>query len=136
MPYTAGSLRTYGAQNARREVVTLDVVLTFTGGAYAVTDGDGVISVTDVGTGEATINLRNPYYRLMGYAAEFIPADGAGPLVRAYVSSVANIASASAPAITIKTVDAFSNDGTPADPEAGDILCLTLRLAVAARGHS
>lgn len=123
--------RGFPVQSLRREVLTIYLTMTFaTGtGLWTVNEGRGIASVADTATGVWTIRLTDRFYALMSYAASPVTADGNGSLVKYEVSGVA-VNSTSDPLFVLKAFDAFSNDGTPADPEDGDKILLKLELAV------
>ena|SRR5687768_5835215 len=127
MPNSIGSARLYPSQSPRREVVALHVRLVSAAGtSWAIVEGQGVVSVDDVGTGVFRLNLSQPYHRLLG--ASFVPVLATRSSVTYQVVEESALGSASAPHLEIGTFSAAAAYAA-ADPAAGDIVCITLYLS-------
>lgn len=123
---TIRASRLFSPQALRREVVSLYAKMTFTSGAYVLTDAIGVASVADTGTGIATLTLRGAYQSLVGFSFGILTADGAPPAVYGYLAAEA-VSTASAPTVRLETAQ-VADGVTMTDPDEGDIVYVRLDL--------
>lgn len=110
------------AKALQPQLVTFCVELTSTSGAFAATGGDKslVSSITDVGTGELTLNLSQIGYALVGGSVlPIIASPGATKCGSAVIKAV----SLSAKTVTIVCL---KGDGAVVDLDDADKLLVTL----------
>lgn len=110
------------ARALQPELVVFSVELTSASGAFTATGGDKslVSSITDVGTGELTLNLSQFGYALVGASVTPIVAS---PGTSKCGSAVVKAYSSTAKTVTIACL---KGDGAVVDLDNGDKLLVTL----------